>query len=190
MSSQTKVTSYLLLESLNGRLYFRDLLHEPVGWLVSAELNVGPHVPVGQPGAGHLVRRVLLPDGVLEVPDHRLHLRNLVHCLLQVGLQLPGGLLALGDPVSEALLDPVRLLPQVLAGVGQGAPDDASQADAGLPLLLGQPGQHNITLNVTEQAAREQIAKQIFLKTFGRRKCQTFNYIPNVIVAKCLPVSR
>ena len=110
-----------------------------MSWLVSAQLDVGPHVPVGQAGAGHLVRRVLLPDGVLEVPDHRLHLRNLVHCLLQVGLQLPRGLLALGDPVSEALLDPVRLLPQVLAGVGQSAPDNATQTNAGLSLLLGQP---------------------------------------------------
>ena len=101
-----------------------------MGGLVSAQLDVGPHVPVGQPGAGHLVRCILLPDGVLEVPDHRLHLRNLVHCLLQVSLQLPGGLLALSDPVSEALLDPVRLLPQVLAGVGQSASYDATQTNA------------------------------------------------------------
>ena len=108
--------------------------------LISAQLNVGPHVSVGQSGAGHLVRRILLPDGVLEVPDHCLHLRNLVHCLLQVGLQLPRGLLALGDPVSEALLNPVRLLPQVLAGVGQSAPYDAAKTNAGLSLLLGQPG--------------------------------------------------
>ena len=140
MSSLTKVISYLLLKRLNGRFYLRDLLHEPVGGLVSAQLDVGPHVPVGQAGAGHLVRRVLLPDGVLEVPDHCLHLRNLVDCLLQVGLQLPGGLLALCHPVCEALLDPVRLLPQVLAGVGQRAPYNAAKSDAGLSLLLGQPG--------------------------------------------------
>ena len=151
MSSITKVASYLLLQRLHCCLYLGDLLHEPVGGLVPAQLYVGPHVPVGQPGARHLVRRVLLPDRVLEVPDHRLHLRNLVHCLLQVGLQLPGGLLALGDPVCEALLDPVGLLPQVLAGVGQRAPDDAAEADGGLPLLLGQSGQltrkHRIKLH-------------------------------------------
>ena len=95
MSSLTKVTSYLLLKRLDGRLYLGPLLHKPVSGLVSAQLNVGPHVSVGQAGAGHLMWRILLPDGVLEVPDHCLQLRNLVHCLLQVGLQLPGGLLAL-----------------------------------------------------------------------------------------------
>ena len=100
-----------------------------MGGLVSAQLDVGPHVSVGQAGVGHLMWRILLPDGVLEVPDHCLHLRNLIHRLLQVGLQLPGGLLALGDPVSEALLDSVRLLPQVLAGVRQSAPYDAAQTN-------------------------------------------------------------
>ena len=40
---------------------------------------------------------------------------DLVDGLLEVGLELPGGLLRLGHAVGEALLHSVRLLPQVLA---------------------------------------------------------------------------
>ena len=109
-----------------------------MGGLVPAQLDVGPLVTVGEPGLSHLVGSVLVPDGVLEVPDHALHLGDLVHSFLQVCLQLPGGLLRLRHPVGEGLLDPVRLLPQVLASVGEGAADDAPEPDAGLPLLLSQ----------------------------------------------------
>ena len=44
---------------------------------------------------------------------------DLVDRLLEVGLKLPGSLLRLSHAVREALLHPVRLLPQVLAA-GQG----------------------------------------------------------------------
>jgi hypothetical protein len=82
-----------------------------------------------------LVGRVLLPDGVLEPADGRLHLGNLVHRLLQVGLELPGGLLGLSHPVRDGLGRPVRLLPHILAGVGQRAPDHSAQSDTRLALL-------------------------------------------------------
>ena len=147
------MTYDLLLEVPNSVLYLDDLLDQPVCRLIPAELDVGPLVPVGEPRLGHLGRGVLVPDGVLEVPDHALNLRDLVNSFLEVCLQFPedklvsvqgwqcygpGGLLRLCHPVGESLLDPVCLLPQVLAGVGESAADDAPQPDAGLSLLLGQ----------------------------------------------------
>lgn len=52
---------------------------------------------------------------------------DLVDCLLEVGLELPGGLLRLGHAVGEALLHAVRLLPQVLAaGAGHESCHDMS----------------------------------------------------------------
>jgi len=130
----------LVLELLHGGLQLGHLLYQPVRRLVAAQLDVGPLVPVGQPSARYLVRRVLLPYSVLQITDHSLDLCDLVDGLLEVGLELPGGLLRLGHAVGEALLHAVRLLPQVLAGVGEGAADDASQPDTRLALLLRQPG--------------------------------------------------
>jgi hypothetical protein len=94
----------------------------------------------------HLVGRVLVPDGVLEPADGGLHLRNLVHGLLEVGLQLPGGLLGLGHPVCDGLGHPVRLFPHILAGVGERAADNAAESDTRFPLLTQPTGQQQVTV--------------------------------------------
>ena len=86
---RSDMTYDLLLEVPNSVLYLDDLLHQPVCRLIPAELDVGPLVPVGEPRLGHLGRGVLVPDGVLEVPDHALNLRDLVNSFLEVCLQFP-----------------------------------------------------------------------------------------------------
>ena len=90
MSSWNKVTvPHFLLKLLDRHLNLRHLIHESMSRFISAQLNVGSLVPVGQPGLGNLVGSVLLPDGVLQVPDGRLHLGNFINCLLQICLQFP-----------------------------------------------------------------------------------------------------
>ena len=80
----------------------------------------------------NLVRGIFFPDRILQCPDGGLHRGDLVNCLLQVGLKFPCSLLGLCHAVSEGLLHPVGLLPQVLAGVGQRAAYHPAQPDTRL----------------------------------------------------------
>ena len=56
-------------------------LHLPVRGLVSAHLDVGPLVAVGEPRLRHLQRPLLLPVRLTQLRYRRLRVRDLVHRL-------------------------------------------------------------------------------------------------------------
>ena len=56
-------------------------LHLPVRGFVSAHLDVGALVPVGEPRLRHLQRPLLLPVRLTQLRYRRLRVRDLVHRL-------------------------------------------------------------------------------------------------------------